>query len=235
MRDRALRRGILDPTRRRSEGPGVDRYIAEFLGTFFLVVIIGSAVLGGAGPLAPLAVGVGLTAIVYAGGHVSKAHYNPAVTLAFVLQRRLDRQDVVPYLGAQLVGALLGAGAVRVMHDTAAVASLDIIANDGVVAALLAEFLFTFALVWVILSVAIAQRTEGNGFYGVAIGFVVMSGAFSVGTVSGAAFNPAVAIALVAMDLGAWGNVAIQIVAAVVGSVSASYVFSAIERADVAA
>ena len=81
------------------------------------------------------------------------------------------------------------------------------------VPALLAEFLFTFALVYVVLNVATAKGTEGNSFYGLAIGFTVVAGAYAVGSVSGGAFNPAVAVGGSIMNIFAWGNIWIYLVA----------------------
>src|SRR2546423_239709 len=148
----------------------MNKYIAEFIGTFFLVLTIGCTGIGaGAGVIAPLAIGAALMVMVYAGGHISGAHYNPAVTLAILLRGKLNAADVLPYIVAQLAGAALAAVAVKFLR-----AGIDVTAIAPKMGpALLAEFLFTFALVYVVLNAATAEGTSGNSFYGLAIGFTV--------------------------------------------------------------
>jgi aquaporin Z len=97
----------------------------------------------------------------------------------------------VPYWIAQLVGALLAAGAATYL--TGGVTQPAAPPAD-IPKALLAEFLFTFALAYVVLNAATSKATSGNSFYGLAIGFTVLTGAFAVGSISGGAFNPAVAV-----------------------------------------
>src|ERR1043165_287463 len=88
-------------------------YITELIGTFFLVFTIGLVIKGGKTDepfvLAPLAIGSVLMVMVYMGGHVSGAHYNPAVTLAVFMRGKLPASQVLPYWIAQLVGAILAA------------------------------------------------------------------------------------------------------------------------------
>lgn len=180
------------------------KYLVEAIGTFFLVFTIGSVVIApGAGPLAPLAIGAALMVMIFAGGHVSGAHFNPVVSLAVWMRGKLPTGDLAPYWLAQLAAAAVAAWAVHFFKAPGGpVAALAI----GWKAALLAEFLFTFALAWVVLNVATAKGTAGNSFYGLAIGMTVMTGAFAVGGVSGGAFNPAVAVGITLMGLQTWGN-----------------------------
>ena len=169
----------------------MNKYIAEFIGTFFLVLTIGCTVIGaGTGVIAPLAIGAALMVMVYAGGHISGGHYNPAVTLGVLIRGKVKASDVVPYWVAQFAGAAVAALIVSKCFR-AGVAVTPIAPHVG--PALLAEFLFTFALVYVVLNAATAEGTSGNSFYGLAIGMTVMTGAFAVGDISGGAFNPAVA------------------------------------------
>ena len=205
------------------------KYVTELIGTFFLVLTIGSTVIG-SGPttIAPLAIGAVLMVMIFAGGHVSGAHYNPAVTLGVWLRGRCPSADVVPYMIAQAVGALLAAGAIKFLKAGAAVPSLN--AAPG--PALLAEFLFTFALVYVVLNVATSQATSGNTFYGLAIGMTVMAGAFAVGAISGGAFNPAVAIGIMAMGIVPWSSIWIYLVANFLGGAAAAQAFKAINPLD---
>src|SRR5438105_2753038 len=188
----------------------MNKYVAELIGTFFLVLTIGCAVIGnGAGPLAPLAIGSGLMVMIFAGAHISGAHFNPAVTLGVWMRGRCETKDVAPYILFQIIGAVLAAFAVKILKGWATPAPGD----PALLPALTAEFLFTFALVYVVLNTATAKGTSGNTFYGLAIGFTVMAGAFAVGNISGAVFNPAVAIGVSVMGLIKWSTIWIHFVA----------------------
>jgi aquaporin Z len=207
----------------------MNKYVAEFIGTFFLVLTIGCSVIGhGAGPFAPLAIGSALMVMIFAGGHISGGHFNPAVTLGVWLRGKCETKDVVPYMVFQVIGALLAAVVVKFLKGGAAVAPLQ----PATVPVLLAEFLFTFALVYVVLNAATAKGTSGNSFYGLAIGFTVLVGAFSVGNISGGAFNPAVAVGISAMGLSAWSNIWIYLVAEFAGSAVAAGAFKALNPAE---
>jgi aquaporin Z len=207
----------------------VNKYVAECIGTFFLVLTIGCTVIGhGAGPLAPLAIGSALMIMIFAGGHISGGHFNPAVTLGVWLRGKCETKDVAPYMIFQVVGALLAAVVVKYLKGGAAVAPLQ----AATLPALLAEFLFTFALVYVVLNVATAKGTSGNSFYGLAIGFTVMVGAFSVGNISGGAFNPAVAVGISVLGLSSWANIWIYLVADFAGAAVAAGAFKALNTAE---
>jgi aquaporin Z len=164
-------------------------YLTETIGTFFLVLTVGLTVMGGS-PMAPLAIGASLMIMVYMGGHISGGHYNPAVTLAVAMRGKLPMKQVVPYWISQLVGATLAAlAAYCIMNRTFAPAL-----GPGVTTmeALAVEFLYTFALCIVVLHTATSSKTQGNSYYGLAIGFTIVVAAFAGGGVSGGAFNPAV-------------------------------------------
>ena len=166
-------------------------YLTEFIGTFFLVLTIGLTVLGGT-EFAPLAIGSVLMVMVYMGGHVSGGHYNPAVSLAAQLRGKLEAKELIPYWISQILGALVASAAVySILGKTFAP---EPAADAGAFGVLLVELLFTFALCLVVLNSATAAGTQGNSFYGLAIGFTVMVGAFAGGPISGGAFNPAVGI-----------------------------------------
>ena len=205
---------------------GMNKYIAEFIGTFFLVLTIGCTVIGGGtGVIAPLAIGAALMVMVYAGGHISGAHYNPAVTLGVLIRGKVMVSDVVPYILAQVAGAA-AASLVVSKCLRAGVAVTAMTPNVGM--ALLAEVLFTFALVYVVLNAATAEGTSGNSFYGLAIGMTVMTGAFAVGDISGGAFNPAVAVAISMLGLSSWSNIWIYLVADFGGAILAAIIFNLI-------
>ena len=192
----------------------------EFIGTFFLVFTVGMAV-ATAGRLAPLAIGGALMVMVFAGGHVSGGHYNPAVSLAVFLRRKLTADDCMAYVITQPVAALAAAGVVSLLGD----APKSAMAVAGTGKMLIAEFLFTFALCFVVLNVATSKDTEGNSFYGLAIGFTVAVGAFAVGSVSGGAFNPAVALGATVLGLFSWSHIWIYLLANVAGGAAAAAAF----------
>ena len=207
----------------------MNKYVAEFIGTFFLVLTIGCTVVGaGAGALAPVAIGSALMVMIFAGGHVSGGHFNPAVTLGVWLRGKCEAKDVAPYMIFQVIGAVLAAFAVRVLKGAVAVTPLQ----PATAPALLAEFLFTFALVYVVLNTATAKGTAGNSFYGLAIGFTVLVGAFSVGNISGGAFNPAVAVGISVMGLSSWSNIWIYLLADFVGGAVAAAAFKVVNPGD---
>ena len=208
----------------------MSKYATEFIGTFFLVLTIGCTVVaGGQGVIPPLAIGAALMVMIFAGGHISGAHYNPAVTLGVFLRGRCPVSDVVPYMIAQVAGAAAAAAAVIFLKAGAAPPPPSF---PPVMPAFVAEFLYTFALVYVVLNVATAKANAGNSFYGLAIGMTVMAGAFAVGPISGAAFNPAVAIGVAIMGLSPWAALWIYLAANFLGGAAAAVVFKALNPAD---
>jgi aquaporin Z len=192
----------------------------EFIGTFFLVFTVGMAI-ATAGTLAPLAIGAVLMVMVFAGGHVSGAHYNPAVSLAVLLRGKMTPNECGAYVVTQSLAALVAAAVVAILGYTPNSA----LAVAGAGKMLIAEFLFTFALAYVVLNVATAKGTDGNSFYGLAIGFTLAAGAFAVGSVSGGAFNPAVAIGATVMGFFSWSHIWIYLVANIAGGAAAAYAF----------
>jgi aquaporin Z len=208
----------------------MNKYVMELVGTFFLVFTIGCTVVGnGAGALAPLAIGSVLMVMVFAGGHISGGHYNPAITLGVWLRGKTPAKDVVPYMVFQVVGAVLAALAVKYLKAGSTVTPM----NLATLPVLLAEFLFTFALVFVVLNTATAKGTAGNSFYGLAIGFTVGAGAFAVGNISGGAFNPAVAIGISVMGLASWSSIWIYFVAQFIGGIVAALAFKMMNPSDI--
>jgi aquaporin Z len=207
----------------------MNKLIVEFIGTFFLVLTIGCTVIGtNPGVIPPLAIGACLMVMIFAGGHISGAHYNPAVTLAVTLRGRCTSSDAIGYILAQTIGAVVAAFAVGFLKPDAVVSAGTINTTQ----ALVAEFLFTFALAYVVLNVATAKANAGNSFYGLAIGSTVMAGAFAVGGISGAAFNPAVAVGVSVMGLSAWSNIWVFFVANFAAGAVAALVFKALNPQD---
>ena len=208
------------------------KYIVELIGTFFLVLTVGTCVVNpSAGVIAPIAIGSILMVMVYAGGHISGAHYNPAVTVAVAIRGRLPARDVPGYFVAQILGASFAAGAVHYLKGiNQPVDAGAPLYGIGQIA--LAEFLFTFALAYVVLNVATAKANAGNSFYGLAIGFTVASGAFAVGPISGGAFNPAVATGCLIMGLIPAGNFIVYIAAQLAAGALAAFVFKTLNPED---
>jgi aquaporin Z len=206
------------------------RYLTEFIGTFFLVFTVGSTGIAAApGVIAPLAIGGVLMVMIYAGGHISGGHYNPAVTVGVLLRGKTPLSDAVPYVVAQIAGAIAAAFTVLFLKTAEPVAL-----NAVVAPAFAAEFLFTFALTYVVLNVATARATSGNSYFGLAIGFTVVAGAFAVGDVSGGAFNPAVAIGAMTMGMLPWGNLWLYLAAELAAGALAAVVFRATHADDLA-
>lgn len=197
----------------------------EFIGTFFLTLTIcTAAAFGTAGSHAPFAIASTLMVMVYAGGHVSGAHYNPAVTISIYLRGACDKSNVAPYIASQVAAGV-----------AAALAASNLLVPEGDVAplvmdtgpAMAAELLFTFALAYVILNVATSESTEGNGYYGAAIAFVVLAGALTVGSISGASFNPAVTASLVSAGVMEAADSWVHLVPQLAGGALAALVFNA--------
>lgn len=171
-------------------------YLTEALGTFFLVLVIWLVVASG-NSLAPLAIGTILMVMVYAGGHISGGHYNPAVTLWLAIAGKSPVTQAIPYVISQVIWAFLASAVSYYLVGQALIVG----PASSAIHAIIAEFIFTFALVYVVLNVACTKATDGNSNYGLAIWFTVMTGAFAVGDISWWAFNPAVAIGAQLFDL----------------------------------
>ena len=199
------------------------KYIVEFIGTFFLVLTVGMA----SGPLTPLAIGSALMVMVFAGGHISGAHYNPAVTLGVWMRGKIGGSEVAGYMIAQVLGGVIAALIAGFLGGGG-----DVPKDIPMVPSILGEFLGTFALVYVVLHTATAKGTAGNSFYGLAIGFTVMVMAVALGGISGGAFNPAVAVGASVMQLFAWPNIWIYLLGCFAGGAVAALVFKAVNDDD---
>jgi aquaporin Z len=165
--------------------------------------------------------------MVYMGGHISGAHYNPAVSLGLVLRGSFATSELLAYVSSQLLGAIAASLAVWIVTGRTFVPAPA--AGASIIAALLVEILYTTALALVVMNVATAPATAGNSFYGLAIGFTVAAGAFAGGPISGGAFNPAVglgpAIIHAIIGRGSIAHVWLYIVGPCIGSVVAAAIF----------
>ena len=220
------------------------KYMTEFIGTFFLVLTIGLTVTHGLA-MAPLAIGCALMIMVYMGGHVSGAHYNPAVSLAVLMRGAMKPADLVPYWVSQVAGAIVAAVLVSLINSGFMVGAEEAatqvdkffgpvpdgglgLGSPGV---WIVEILFTFALCLVVLNTATSDGTKNNSFYGLAIGFTVVVAAFAGGGISGGAFNPAVGVGpnlikgTMGGDAAAMGNIVLHTVGPFIGGILAALVF----------
>lgn len=206
------------------------KYTVEAIGTFFLVFTIGASVRSGSA-LAPLAIGAVLMAMIYAGGHLSGGHYNPAVTLAALVRRRIERRDAIGYWIAQTGAGVIAAEVVARVVSPAHVTALTL-SGHTLVAAFVAELLVTFALCYVVLNVATSKDHRDNSFYGLAIGFTVLAGAIAVGGISGGAFNPAVVLAGASMGMFAGPTLWVYLLAQTIAGAAAGFAFRALNPDD---
>ena len=206
------------------------KYAVELIGTFLFVFTVATAA-SISGTLAPLAIGATLMVMIYAGGHISGGHFNPAVTLGALVRGRIGVRDAVAYWVVQVVGGILGGLLARWVifptHDVAKTLSGH---TQG--AAFVVELLFTFALVYVVLNVATSKDNAVNSFYGLAIGFTVFAGATAVGGISGGVFNPAVFFGATITGLFAWSTTWVYLVAQLLGGIVAGLAFRALNPAD---
>ncbi|HEV8285614.1 MAG TPA: aquaporin [Chitinophagaceae bacterium] len=199
------------------------KYITEFIGTFFLVLVV--ALTGNAA-----AIGTVLMVMIFAGGHISGAHYNPAVTLAVLIRGKVSSQDAIVYMIVQVIAAVVAALIARWYVGDMGVVTLDL--SERIFKAFISELLGTFALAYVVLNVATSKGTTGNSFYGLAIGFTVFAMASTFGSVSGGAFNPAVAIGATVINAFALINIWIYLVACFGGGLLAALVFNFVNKED---
>ena len=195
----------------------------EFIGTFFLsLTICTAAVYGSAGDYAPFGIAATLMVMIYAGGYISGAHYNPAVTVSIYLRGACEKDEVLPYIVSQVIAAVSAAIVVEsLLFPDALSPEIADLGTDAIVA----ELLFTFALAYVILNVATTESTSGNGYYGAAIALVVLAGAITVGSISLASFNPAVTSALIVSGKLALADSWMHFVPQFVGAIMATYVY----------
>ena len=202
----------------------MNKYIIEFLGTFFLVLIIGLS-------QNPVAIGLGLAVLVYMGAHISGAHYNPVVSLAMLINNQIELKEFSFYLASQLLGSVVATYFIMLLGN-----DFNVVSNtNDIYSFFVAEILFTFLLVFVILNVALNKNLKGNQFYGLAIGLTVTAGAFAVGNISGGVFNPAVSFGpslfsfidpqVVGTNVSSSDFFIYYLISGIIGSVIASYLY----------
>jgi aquaporin Z len=206
------------------------KYVVEFIGTFFLMSAVGMATLTGS-LFVPLAAGSMLMVMIYAGGHISGGHYNPAVTAAVLVRGRIGIRDAASYWIAQVIGGVVAGVVARAVVNRTAVRTLTL-SGHGEAAAAVVEVLFTFALCYVMVNVATSKDQRNNGFFGLAIGFALVAGAFAIGGISGGALNPAIALGAATAGLFAWSTVWVYILVELGAGVAAGLAFLALNPTD---
>ncbi len=204
------------------------KLITEFIGTFFLCLVV--ALNGNAGIANLIAIGSILMVMVYAGGHISGAHYNPAVTLAVLIRGRIAAGEAVMYWGAQIVGGVVAALIAQSVFATAGGGASAL--SAGVMPGIVGEILGTFALAYVVLNVATSKSTAGNSYFGLAIGFTVLACGYVLGKYSGGAFNPAVAVSQSVASFFAWSDIWVYLVGCLGGGALAGFVFNMLNPDD---
>lgn len=214
------------------------RCFLEFVGTFFLGLVIATAAVGGmALDLAPVAIGAVLTALIYMAGPHSGAHFNPAVTVAFWLRGTFPAQEIIPYIVVQCLGAVLAALTQYLMIESVPAGDIELTlralgAEGGKIPDALqlgvTELLLTFALVLVILHVSSPPGQQGNPYFGIAVGLMVMGGIFAVGPISGAVFNPAILLSLAVLGVVSGIHGVVILTTTFAGAVLAALAFRAI-------
>ncbi len=211
-------------------GIAARKYATEFIGAFFLTFAVGMAALTGS-VFVPLAAGATLMVMIYAGGHISGGHYNPAVTMAALVRRRIGIGDAVAYWIVQAAGGIAAGALARAVVNPATVKTLTLSGHTEAAAAVV-EVLFTFALCYVVLNVATSKDQKNNGFFGLAIGFTVAAGAFAVGGISGGLFNPAVALGGATAGLFAWSTIWVYVLVELGAGIVAGLAFLALNPGD---
>jgi aquaporin Z len=206
------------------------KYVTEFVGAFFLMFAVATAALSGSA-FVPLAAGLTLMVMVYAGGHISGGHYNPAVTMAALVRGRIGAGDAVGYWIAQAIGGVVAGAIARAVVNPAAVNTLRLTGHIEAATAVV-EILFTFALCYVVLNVATSKDQPNNGFFGLAIGFTVAAGAFAVGGISGGVFNPAVALGGATAGMFGWGTIWVYLLVELAAGVVAGLAFRTLNPTD---
>jgi aquaporin Z len=211
-------------------GAASRKYMVEAIGAFFLTFTVAASVMLGS-VFTPLAAGLALMVMVYAGGHISGGHYNPAVTMAALVRGAIGMRDATAYWVVQFAGGVIAGVAARAIINPAAVKTLSL-SGHGFIAAALVELLFTFALCYVVLNVATSKDQKGNQFFGLAIGFTIAAGAFAVGPLSGGAFNPAVTLGAATGGLFAWSSLWVYFIVQLGAGVLAGLGFLALNPGD---
>ncbi|MBC8066322.1 MAG: MIP family channel protein [Chlorobia bacterium] len=202
-------------------------YVAEFIGTFAIVLFgCGSIAALPEGPAKHLSVnlafGLTVAAMIYALGHVSRAHFNPAVTIGFVASRRFPLKSGLAYITAQCLGALTASAILALLFPTGNLGATT--PSIPLVQALLVEALLTFFLVFVIAGTA-TDRRANPGLAGAAIGATVFICGLFAGSLTGNSLNPARSLGPALFQPAALGSLWAYFVGPIIGGVCATLTY----------
>ena len=204
------------------------KYLAEGIGTFFLMLTMVMTANNGTDNLSPAAIGLALAGLTYSGWHISNAHYNPVVTLAVLMCGKVDRTDALYYVVAQIAGAVLAALFGAFLLNCSEVIAIPTHLNKNGLCAFIAEFLGAFALVYVILNVAFTHRNADNSYYGLAIGFTLTGATWALGSISGGIFNPALALGASVAGMYEAADFWIYLIGTMLGAAAAASAFQVV-------
>lgn len=202
------------------------RFMAEFIGTFFLV-LIACMTIAERSDLAPLAIGFTLMIMVFTGGHISGGHFNPAVTLGVWFSHGIRGYQVILYILAQFSAAVVAAGVTGWLLPEGYRARPLVFSSWSQV--MLAELFGAFTLVYTVLNVTVARVKANNGFYGLAIGLTVTAVTYALGGISGGIFNPALAVGMYIMGIVSKLQILTYFSGNIAGAVLASFIFNIVE------
>lgn len=212
------------------------KYISEFIGTYFLVLTVGCNVLTGSVGAA-LSIGMMLMVMVYALGSVSGAHFNPAVTLSILCSARglITMQDSVLYIVFQLLGGVSAGFTYFFLFGNSFM--LQPVGKYTMYSATCVEIVYSMALCYVVLNVATTHKQDGNNYFGLAIGFTVVSAALAIGGISGCSLNPAVTFGTMMANTFETGSEGLQyfglyFFSPLAGSLLACLFFYLVQRSD---
>jgi len=214
------------------------RLTAEFIGTYILVfagtgAIVVEMLTGALGHVGiALTFGLVVTALIYAFGHISGAHFNPAVSIAFVVMGEFEKKELLLYIIAQLWGAILASATLYLLFIVEIKEMVDIAYLGATLPrgswwqSFVFEFILTFILMLVISSSAVHAKAV-KSFAGIAIGFTVGLEAMFAGPICGASMNPARSIGP-ALVSGHFEHLWLYVVATILGAVASVYVYNII-------
>ena len=205
---------------------------AELIGTFLLTFIGGAAIINGQAGLIGVALAHGLTValVISALGHISGAHINPAVTVGFLVTKKMEMKEGVVYIAAQMAGAVLAAVMLKQFVPGAMNAALggqSLAADVSTGSAVVIEALLTFFLVTAIFGTAVDERGTFKAIAGFGIGLVVTADILAGGPLTGASMNPARSFGP-ALVSGQWGDQMVYWIGPLLGGAVAAVVYNSL-------
>lgn len=207
------------------------RALAELIGTFLFCLFICLTSMGSHVVWAPWVGGLVLASLIYANGHISGAHLNPMVTLSLFLRGKVNLNMVPTYILTQLGGGALAALISMLLINKVPTQVVEDLSTKTL-EAILSEFLGSLAIAYVILNVTTSKNTQGNDYYGIAIGLSYAAVSSAFGEISGGILNPALALAVGITKLSSFSNLWIYWVGQFLGGVMAAVLFLFINGKD---